>query len=699
MKKLLPFLAVLCLPFIGFGQAVNCTLTNATGCQCENTSLSACDLLPDMTVSWWAILNYSGGPNEYPQTGAGTNYANQGPDDGRLRLSGSTPNIGVGPLEVRGVDRNGYRWFQCGSEIDSLLDPTAAMQFTCPNGNPNPHQKVVQRVYHKNGNTMTYTENLTGFMTYHPTHGHYHIDDWEILTLRLQTSDPNPLNWPIVGTGHKIGFCLEDFGDCSGNNGHCRDSANNILINSDFNNHNADGTYSCSPVVQGIGPGFTDIYYEGLDNQWITIPPNTCNGNYYLVIVVDPHNYFQESNETNNVAAVPFTLTQQLPAGTAAPVYITTDRSPVLCSNESVTLTATAGTAFAWSNGATTQSITVPASQAGSFTCQVTNYCGVATTAPTTVSLAPIPASPVTTSDTVCVSGSAHLTATAPGVINWYDANHNYVATGSTYTTPVITTSTTYYAENIETHLDTLFGTPYDNEMGGGAYSTASHYLKFNANSDFTLLSTLVYSNAAGSRTITLQDSMGTVLQTATVTIPTGPSRVTLNFTVPTGNNYRLACALPNNLYRNSSAGVGFPYGVSGVCTITGDDQGAAYYHYFYDWQVASTNTTCASPQTTTIAIVDACTGLGENVLFHQSINVFPNPSNGSFNLSFNAAKESNIQINVLDAVGKVVVSQDVKNFQGKYNGVIDATDLAKGVYQLSVRYDGKPYMTKLVIQ
>ena len=89
MKKQLLSL-LLCI--IGLsGVHAQCTTSNATSCVCENGT-SECLLLPDITASWKGISN--GGFTEYPQTGAGSNYTNQGPDDGRLRVSASTPNIG-----------------------------------------------------------------------------------------------------------------------------------------------------------------------------------------------------------------------------------------------------------------------------------------------------------------------------------------------------------------------------------------------------------------------------------------------------------------------------------------------------------------------------------------------------------------------------------------------------------------------------
>ena len=306
MKTRIKLLLALLLPVWGFAQ-VPCTTTNAAGCVCAQQGQNDCDLLPDITVSGWAVTNYAGGPNEYSQTGNGVN-------DGRLRITGSTPNIGYGSFTVGSV-----QMWVCGN--DTFTDYNTALSMCS-----SPKQLIKQKIYHKSGSTMTYSERWAGTMTYHPTHGHMHVDDWGIFTLRIEDqNDPNPLHWPIVGDGAKLGFCLMDYGSCSTYNGHCRDANNNILTNTSFPNYGLGGMqYNCSPIEQGISSGWTDIYSENLDGMWIDIPPGTCNGDYWIVIEVDPNNNFLEADESNNWTAVPFTLTQQVPNGqfVAAPIFV-----------------------------------------------------------------------------------------------------------------------------------------------------------------------------------------------------------------------------------------------------------------------------------------------------------------------------------------------------------------------------------------
>ena len=86
------------------------------------------------------------------------------------------------------------------------------------------------------------------------------------------------------------------------------------------------------------------------------------------------------------MAAIPITLTQQSAANSGGTCAIITDRDPVLCAGENVTLTCqNAGYSYLWNTGATTRSIVV--SQAGNYTVSVTNPCGTMTSLPYAVTV------------------------------------------------------------------------------------------------------------------------------------------------------------------------------------------------------------------------------------------------------------------------------------------------------------------------
>ncbi len=359
-----------------------CTTTNATTCVCATSGVTNCDLLPDMIVGRPPLLiNGGSGIVEYSQTGNGV-------ENGRLRISVSTPNIGLGPLEVRGTTT-----YVCGTDTVTGTAPA-----TCPNTGLPPKQLLVQRVYHKDGNAMSFYDRAAGTMTFHPTHGHQHVDDWGLYTLRTQTIDPNPLNWPIIGTGAKLSFCLLDLSNCTSSNGHCVDSNNTVLTSANMPNYGlGGGQYGCSQTLQGISAGYVDIYNQSLDGMYITIPPGTCNGQYYIVVQLDPNNNFLESDESNNVIAVPFTLTKQ--AGTVPTVSVSGSTS--ICPGGSVVLTSSPAPSYLWSTGETTQSITVNTAGTFTVTADVGSSCS-ASSLPVTVTVQSLPVTATPVAGTIC---------------------------------------------------------------------------------------------------------------------------------------------------------------------------------------------------------------------------------------------------------------------------------------------------------
>ena len=682
-----------------------CTTTNATSCVCADGTQN-CLLLPDITASWKGISN--NGWTEYPQVNAGTNYNGQGPDNGRLRVTGSTPNIGHGSFTVRGVDANGKRAFICGT--DTIFNVAATGAFTCPNGIINPKQLLNQRIYKKEGSQMGYVDHWTGVMVYHPSHGHNHVDDWAVMTLRIPTSNPNPLSWPIVGDGAKIGFCLMDYGQCGTSTastyyGHCRDTntiynTGSTLLNLNFPNWNlGGGNYNCSVTEQGISSGWTDVYGKHLDGMWVNVPENTCNGDYYIVMEVDKNNYFQEEREDNNFTAVPVTLSLQHPANSGQAPKISSIGSNNLCSGGSVFLSVTAGSSFLWSTGETTQNITV--SQAGSYTCQVTNYCGTSTSLPFTVNSV-VPNAPSLIGDTVCVEGTMTLTANGTGTISWYDAQNNLLGTGSSFTTPVLNTTTQYFAENTDTYSDSTYAEPHTNGIGGGGYRTSVQSNIFNALQNFTLQSALVYSTNAGSITVQLKNSADSILSSLAVSVPAGESRVNLNFSVPADSSLKLGISsftgfsTNQGLYRNDNSAI-YPYEIPGLLSITGTTAGASYYYYLYDWEILTENGTCTSPRVEVSAVVESCAALGEDVAFKNSISLFPNPNNGQFEVNFNTRKDADVTIDIIDIVGKTIQSQSLKNLNGFVKKAIDIRNFSKGIYLMNLTFEGKTYTKRFI--
>jgi hypothetical protein len=140
--------------------------------------------------------------------------------------------------------------------------------------------------------------------------------------------------------------------------------------------------------------------------------------------------------------------------GTSLPVPVNTTASQNLsiCSGQSTTLTATGTGTLNWSGAASgTGSTLVTPSLTTSATYSITNTVAGCSSLPTvltvTVNIASTPTVAGTSTISVCSGSTASLTASSTGIISWYASatSTTALATGTVYTTPTLTSNTSYY--------------------------------------------------------------------------------------------------------------------------------------------------------------------------------------------------------------------------------------------------------------
>ncbi|NUY80448.1 T9SS type A sorting domain-containing protein [Flavobacterium sp. MAH-1] len=149
-----------------------------------------------------------------------------------------------------------------------------------------------------------------------------------------------------------------------------------------------------------------NVWSNGATTQFITV---SASGTYSVYV----------DNGTCD-SAVSNEVTVTVNPATVAPT-ISASGATTFCQGGSVTLTSSAATGNTWSNGATTQSITVSAS--GNYTVSVAGSgCGSATSAATTITVNPLPATPTISASgttTFCQGGSVTLTSSSATGNNW----------------------------------------------------------------------------------------------------------------------------------------------------------------------------------------------------------------------------------------------------------------------------------------
>jgi hypothetical protein len=182
------------------------------------------------------------------------------------------------------------------------------------------HYQGIQHVYSLNNGVWTVTQSipLAGAFEFHAEHGHFHFP---FSSYGLYQSNPDGSIGAPVALSGKVGFCI--------NNSFVYDA---LLPNAGF------GTWgSCGDptTLRGLSIAAVDEYDHTDDGQDINIG-NLTDGIYWLRAVVDPNNFFAESDKSNNETDVQMQFT----GNTITVLQIVT---PVLPTPPAVTLTAPTG--------------------------------------------------------------------------------------------------------------------------------------------------------------------------------------------------------------------------------------------------------------------------------------------------------------------------------------------------------------------
>lgn len=228
----------------------------------------------------------------------------------------------------------------------------------------------------------------------------------------------------------------------------------------------------------------------------------------------------------------------------------------------------------------------------GSYTVELisTNACG-ADSIIQTQAVQITGGAPTAPNVSICSGQSVTINASGTN-ISWYSdpaGSNSLQQSVNTYTTPVLTSTTTYYLGSFTSPSPVSVGPANDAISAASEYTSANAFrgLTFDNSVNQTLNSVIVYATGAGNRTFVLEDSLGNVIDSATMPLINGEQTVQLGFNLPAGNGMVLGIIGTTNLARNSSGAV-YPYiSTDGSLSITGNNAGAqGRYYFFYNWQI-----------------------------------------------------------------------------------------------------------------
>lgn len=358
-----------------------------------------------------------------------------------------------------------------------------------------------------------------------------------------------------------------------------------------------------------------------------------------------------------------------------------------MCGEGDVNLTVLQEGSYDWSNGDTGQSITTDAS--GPISVSMTDVCGNTTSSATMqIDHYTAPDAPNVSDLNLNAPGDATFTgatATSQWFINEDDAAP--AGTGASFT-QYVTETTTFWVEDTESHPGTQAGGgPVDHHDDGQYHQNNTRWLMFDAYQDFTLETVKVFANGAGDRTVALVDVDGNEITSTTVYIEDGEQVIYLGFDIPVGQDYGLRCSSDNpQLWRDGSgSNPDFPFAIGSMGAITKTSipltNALNFYFFFYDWQISSDATVCASERVP--VTVDVVNTVGE-IDGVNDINIYPVPANDVLNIDMQLNTTMTLDIALVDARGRTVYSGQLAEISSGVH-TIDISSFRAGVYTLSI--------------
>ncbi len=446
---------------------------------------------------------------------------------------------------------------------------------------------------------------------------------------------------------------------------------------------------------------------------------------------------------TSNAACVNPTVATSAPVTMTVNPYITPTVTTSIssgtnptCATVPITFTATStnggtGVTYQWQkNGVNTVAGTtyIPLSPANGdiITCIVTSNAScltstTSTSAPITISLIPSPTPAVSVAMTSgtnpsCSGAPATFTATTTnaGTTPGYQWFLNGVsiagATSQTYTPTTIidgdvfscdiTSSATCpgtatssgvavvvppvatinFISNINVCGRTIAATAFASNPSGASYtwsnSNTAIGLAASGTGNVPSFNATNTSSAPIVATITVTPSINGCSGTpSTYTITVDPTPiVTL-----TGTTLTSSTATSYQWYLNGQPIVGE---TSQVCPITLNG----------DYSVIIDGGTCPSNSFTIITAGIA--QLSNDCFF----NVYPNPNDGNFFISFDVPEKNNYTLRVVNSIGELIYKEVLTNFEGKYTNEMNFKTLSKGIYMVNLSSPTNDIVKKIII-
>ena len=198
-----------------------------------------------------------------------------------------------------------------------------------------------------------------------------------------------------------------------------------------------------------------------------------------------------------------------------------------------------------------------------------------------------------------------------------------------------------------------------------------------------------IYATAGGTYTLAISDGCGSGTESIILTMNTAPTAAftsTTSFVTGNFTNTSTSGGTTSYLWNFGDGGTSTQQNPIHVYGGTG-----AYL-------VTLTVTNDCGSTTFTDSITLAVAGIQEISNF-GSVNIYPNPSTGVFNLDLELNDAMNLEIVVTNVMGQKLQTRSLNTINGAHSEKIDLTNEAEGVYYINITSEGKQLSNRMIIK